>query len=222
MSSPDNALWQQCWREGQTEDFHQRTVNPLLIRYWSSLRLRPGSPVFVPLCGRSLDLRWLAEQGHTVIGVELSPVAVRDFFRKQRLSPRRTISGALTMWEQGPYRIFCGDLFALMPEQLGEVAAVYDRAALTALPEETRPAYVAHLHRLLPESCPVFLLTQEDAEDDEPESRFPEILAEIVSLYGSRFAIDLAHAESSFEALAEGEDASPRRVEQRLYRLLPY
>lgn len=221
MSSPDNALWQQCWRDGQT-DFHQKTVNPLLIRYWSSLRLPAGSPVFVPLCGRSLDLRWLAEQGHEVVGSELSPVAVRDFFRKQRLTPRRRAFGALTLWEHGPYRIFCGDFFALTPELLGPVAAVYDRAALTALPEEVRPAYVAHLHRLLPEYSPVFLLTAEEAEADEPEQACPEILAEIVALYGSRFAIDLACADSRFETLSEAEGGGQQRVEHRLYRLLPY
>lgn len=209
------------WRDGRTA-FHQKMVNPLLVRYWPSLGLPATSRIFVPLCGRSLDLRWLAERGHEVVGVELSPIAVRDFFRKQRLTPKRTPLGPLTLWEHGRVRIYCGDFFALCPEHLGPVAAVYDWAALTALPEPLRPAYVAHLRTLLPESCPVFLLTAEDPDSDEAEPRFPEISPEIGALYGARFAIDLAHVESRFESDPEMPDEPPFRVEHRLYRLLPY
>lgn len=110
MSSPDNELWQQSWRDGRMA-FHQAAVNPLLAHYWSSLGLPPGGTVFVPLCGRSLDLVWLAEQGHQVIGCELSPVAVRDFFGQLGLTPTQTALGPLTLWQHGAIRIYCGDFF---------------------------------------------------------------------------------------------------------------
>lgn len=221
MSSPDNELWQQSWRDGRMA-FHQAEVNPLLAHYWSSLGLPAGSTVFVPLCGRSLDLVWLAEQGHQVIGCELSPVAVRDFFRLQRVQPRRTKQGALTLWQHGAIRIYCGDFFALTPEHLGTIAAVYDRAALTALPESARSGYVEHLRRLTPENCPVFLLTAEDPEEGETDDRFPEISSEITHLYRARFAIDLAHSERRLETRREADGNPPQCIELRLYRLLPY
>ena len=76
MTGRDNELWQQSWRDRKT-DFHQKIVSPHLVRFWSSLGLAASDRVFVPLCGKSLDLLWLAQQGHTVIGVELSPLAAR-------------------------------------------------------------------------------------------------------------------------------------------------
>lgn len=216
MSSPDNALWQQCWRDRNTA-FHQKTVNPLLIRFWESLNLPKDSRVFVPLCGKSLDLLWLAAQGHQVVGSELSPIAVRAFFRENRLTPVRRQVGKLTEWANGRIRIFCGDFFALAAADLGAIAAVYDRAALTALPEEVRAAYVAHLHALLPETCPIFLLTAEDPEEGELEGQEPAVAAELVTLYASRFTVDLAHAVSIVEP-----DTDPvQRVEHKLYRLQP-
>ena len=88
MTGRDNELWQQSWRD-KNIDFHQKAVNPHLVRFWSSLGLAAGDRVFVPLCGKSLDMLWLAGQGHTVIGVELSPLAVRAFFRENRLQAKR-------------------------------------------------------------------------------------------------------------------------------------
>lgn len=75
----DNHLWLDFWRD-ERSDFHQIAVNPLLNKFWPSLKLAHGSRVFVPLCGKSLDMLWLAQQGHEVIGVELSSIAVEDFF----------------------------------------------------------------------------------------------------------------------------------------------
>nr|MBL8411758.1 hypothetical protein [Dechloromonas sp.] len=93
----DNELWQQCWRDRDT-GFHQTTVNPSLIRFWPSLGLDKSERIFVPLCGKSLDLLWLARQGHPVIGVELSPLAVRAFFKESRLQPSRRKVGKFTLW----------------------------------------------------------------------------------------------------------------------------
>ena len=112
MSHPDHARWQQSWRE-RNIDFHLAQVHPLLTRFWSQLGLAATDRVFVPLCGKSRDLMWLHDQGHDVTGVELSPVAVRAFFKESRLQPRRTRSGAFTRWEQERLRIYCGDVFAL-------------------------------------------------------------------------------------------------------------
>lgn len=220
MSSPDNALWQKCWRDKNT-DFHQKTVNALLVRYWESLDLPSGSTIFVPLCGKSLDLLWLAAQGHQVIGVELSPIAVRAFFKESRLNPIRRQAGKLTEWSHGPIRIYCGDIFALTAADLGAIAAVYDRAALTALPESARLAYVNHLHALIPEICPIFLLTAEDPEEGELEGGKRAVAEELLTLYSARFSVDLVHVASSYETDPESPGLPPLRVEHKFYRLLP-
>lgn len=213
MTSPDNARWVQCWRGRQT-DFHQTVVNPLLQQFWAGLQLAPGSRVLVPLCGKSLDMLWLAIQGHQVIGVELSPVAVRAFFKENRLTPTRRRIGPFMLWEQGSVSILCGDFFKLAPGDLGPVDAVYDRAALTALPEEVRSRYVAHLGQLLPPACKVFLLTTEDVEEGEPASEALGIAQEVTALYGVRFDVELVHGEARDVAWSDqGRD--------KVYRLLP-
>lgn len=217
MSHPDDALWRQCWRDGDTA-FHQAAINPLLQRHWPSLALPTGCAVFVPLCGRSRDMHWLAAQGHAVIGVELSPLAVRDYFRKQRQTPKRTSLGALTLWQHGKTRIYCGDFFDLRAEHLGDIRAVYDRAALTALPETLRAEYVRHLRTLLPDDAPIFLLT---AEDPEEEAGTPQVSQEIIDLYAAHFTIELADVECGPDAGTQGPGGDADIVEHRLYHLRP-
>jgi thiopurine S-methyltransferase len=214
----DNALWQQCWRDRRTA-FHQKTVNPLLTGFWSGLGLGRGSRVFVPLCGKSLDMIWLAEQGHEVVGVELSPIAVRAFFRENGLQPTRRPVGGFTLWRHDSLSILCGDYFSLTRDDLGPTDAVYDRAALTALPEDIRRPYVAHLRSVVPPACKIFLLTAEDAEDGETPAQTAAAADEVVALYAGDFEIDLAHVESVVEVDPESPEQGPRRTEHKVYRL---
>jgi len=216
----DNPLWLACWRD-RNIDFHQSAVNPLLVRFWPTLNLPAQASIFIPLCGKSLDLLWLAAQGHSVIGSELSPIAVRAFFRENRLEPTRRPVGALTLWEHGNIRILCGDFFRLTAADLGDIAAVYDRAALTALPEDVRPAYLAHLAKIVPADCLTLLLTTEEPEDGETEDQPFAVADEISSLYAATFAIELIHVESLFEADPAGDGHGEIRVEHKVYRLDP-
>ncbi len=214
MISPDNGLWLQCWRDSQT-DFHQAAVNPLLSRFWPRLDLAAGSRIFVPLCGKSLDMLWLVAQGHEVIGVELSPIAVRAFFRDNQLKPKQTRQGKLTLWQHGNLSILCGDYFALGPADLGRIDTVYDRAALTALPEHIRGAYVTQLRRIVPATADVFLLTTEDAGPDETDDQALGVSEEIKTLYSQAFHVELTHVESVFE----GNPPALERTEYKVYRL---
>jgi thiopurine S-methyltransferase len=152
--------WNQRWASNQI-GFHEGRVNVYLARHYAELGLAPGETVFVPLCGKSVDLRWLAERGVHVLGIELSPIAVASFFAEQGLTPRTRKDGAFTVWESGPIRLLCGDYFALTPAYLAGVHAVYDRAALIALPPKRRTDYVAHLDRLLPGARRTLLVTLE-------------------------------------------------------------
>jgi len=218
MTGRDNALWFQCWRDRRT-DFHQHTVNHLLTRFWPSLDLAQGSRVFVPLCGKSLDMIWLAGQGHEVIGVELSPIAVRAFFRENGLKPVRRKQGKFTLWQHGRLSILCGDYFSLTELDLGLIDTVYDRAALTALPEDIRRHYVVQLRLIVAQTAKVFLLTTEDAEEQETAEQALGVAEEIKALYSEGYEIVLAHVESVFELGSESLDQPPARTEYKVYRL---
>ncbi|MFZ5722480.1 MAG: thiopurine S-methyltransferase [Pseudomonadota bacterium] len=201
----DNDFWLARWQRGETA-FHQDTVNRWLERQLAALMLQPGDTVFLPLCGKTRDLRFLADRGFRVTGVELSPLAVETFFREQQLQPTVRKVDGFTVHECGNLRLLCGDFFRLTPELLGPVAAVFDRAALVALPPAMRADYAARLLRLLPAGARILLVSFDypQAEMDGPPFSVPQ--AEIRSLFGNRCDIaalgreDLLATEERFRA----------------------
>ena len=120
-----------------------------------------GACIFVPLAGKSLDMLWLASRGHRVLGVEVSPIAVDQFFSEHHLSPTRRESKYGTHYIAGEIELICGDAFALDADILGTCAGVYDRAALIALPADMRARYADQLYARLPPGCRGLLVTLE-------------------------------------------------------------
>ncbi|HDS1757652.1 thiopurine S-methyltransferase [Pseudomonas putida] len=143
------AFWHRKWADNQI-GFHQAQANPYLQRYWPGLGLAAGSRVLVPLCGKSLDLAWLAGQGYRVRGIELSRRAVEDFFQEQGLQAQVRQQGAFEVWCSGEVELWCGDFFALRAEDVADCVGLYDRAALIALPPQMRERYMGLLSRMLP------------------------------------------------------------------------
>lgn len=143
----DSSFWHQKWERNEIA-FHERAVNPLLVEHLGRLSLVSGDRIFLPLCGKTLDLGWLHAQGFRVAGVELSPIAVRQLFSDLGVVPEITPEGSVERYRAEGLDVFVGDFFDLSSETLGPVDAIYDRAALVALPEEIRPRYAAHLMAL--------------------------------------------------------------------------
>lgn len=220
MSDRDNERWQRCWREQETA-FHQESVNPQLVRCWSRLGLAPGARVFVPLCGKSLDMLWLAAQGHEVLGVELSAIAASAFFAENGLTPLCRELGPFTFWRSGRIGILCGDFFSLTPAHLAQVAAVFDRASLTALPVAQRADYARHLQRILPTAGKIFLLTTEEPEPGETTYQTHAPDQEILRLYADGFDIRLAQVDSVLEPDPDPANSDLLRVEKKVYLLTP-
>ena len=129
--------WLARWNEGRT-GFNQPGGNPLLQRHWATLDLPADSQVFVPLAGKSPDLLWLAARGHRVLAVELSPLAIEQFFAEHGIEPEVTRSRHGIHHRAGAIEMICGDVFDLDREVLSGCSAFYDRAALIALPEPLR------------------------------------------------------------------------------------
>lgn len=140
-------FWHERWRRNEIA-FHEGRPNALLVRHADHLSSAAGTHVFVPLCGKSADVGWLMERGHRVSGVELNRTAVDQLFAGLGLEPEVTEAGGLVHYRAPRIDIHVGDLFALSADVLGRVDAVYDRAALVALPAEMRARYAAHLTRI--------------------------------------------------------------------------
>jgi thiopurine S-methyltransferase len=193
----DPDFWKQRWQEGQI-GFHQVEVNPRLVEYWPTLGLPSGGTVLVPLCGKSLDMWWLHERGHPVTGVELSPIAVRDFFAAAQVEPAMSRTDRFEISEAKGVRILQGDVFLLRAEDLRNVAAVYDRAALIALPPNVRLAYARALAEKLPQRVRMLLICLESDKAGLGGPPFSVDEKEVRDLYEPAFRVEVVH-RSAFE-----------------------
>lgn len=140
----DADFWKAKWEKGEIA-FHEKQANPFLVKYFKELSLAKGRRVFVPLCGKTLDIAWLLSQGYRVAGAELSEIAVTQLFEGLGVEPKISEVGGVRRYRAQNVEIFLGDLFHVTREMLGPVDAIYDRAALVALPKDMRDRYTEHL-----------------------------------------------------------------------------
>ncbi|TAL32246.1 MAG: thiopurine S-methyltransferase [Alphaproteobacteria bacterium] len=203
-------FWLERW-DRQEIGFHQQEINPYLQEFWGDLHLSPGCEVFVPLCGKSRDMIWLKDHGHKVLGIELSELAVETFFRENGHAPARRQQGKFAVSEAGGMRLFCGDFFDLGAEDLKGVRAVYDRAALIALPPELRERYVRHSFDILPAEAPILLITLEYPGMQMPGPPFSVSADEVKRLYGAHADIRLL---KRVNALGENPKLAERGLSQ--------
>ena len=140
----EESFWHQKWERNEIA-FHQRESNPLLVKYFGDLSLPQRSRVFVPLCGKTRDIHWLLSQGYQVAGAELSQLAVEQLFADLGVEPNITAVDSLSRYSANNIDIFVGDIFGLSGSLLGQIDAIYDRAALVAFPEPMRDRYAVHL-----------------------------------------------------------------------------
>ena len=137
-------FWHKKWQESDI-GFHNSDANPLLVKHFSALGLATGSRVFLPLCGKTLDIHWLLAQGFQVVGAELSPIAIEQLFDELGVVPEITQLENLQHYRAPNIDILVGDIFHITASLLGHVDAVYDRAALVALPVDMRAHYTSHI-----------------------------------------------------------------------------
>jgi thiopurine S-methyltransferase len=181
-------FWQERWRRGQT-GFHQLTVDKNLRRYWRTLDLPPSSRVLVPLCGKSLDLLWLCDQGHSVIGAELSDIALQAFCMENGVPARRRAFPEFDLYEAPKLELYRGDFFSLTQPLLGNVAAVYDRAALISWAPAFRVPYVEHLATMTQPGTETLLITLEYPQTQMSGPPFSVDTDDVHRLYSLHHAI---------------------------------
>ena len=214
----ERKFWLERWLKNQI-GFHQPEYNRHLQTYWPGLGIEKGSRVFIPLCGKSLDMRWLESQGHSVCGVEISKVAIEAYFESHNEDYRRTVVGDFTLYSGLNSEIYCGDFFELTARELQGVAGVYDRGALIALPQDMRVRYIDHLLRVLPEGTRMLLLTLEYDQNlvaGPPFSVYPE---EIEALYGDRCNIERLHTDVTDQVPPHFAAQGVNRVGEAAYRI---
>ncbi|TWH15351.1 MULTISPECIES: thiopurine S-methyltransferase [Pseudoxanthomonas] len=183
-------FWLQRWREGRT-GFHRDAVMPLLEKHWPRLGAADGAPVFVPLAGKTLDMHWLAARGHGVLGCELSPLAVEAFFAEAGLAPEQERDADGLHHRAGRIDLVEGDVFALADATLARMQAVYDRAALIALPTALRRRYASQVYGRLPRGCRGLLITLEYPQEQMQGPPFSVAETEVRGLFAADWEMEL-------------------------------
>ena len=214
----DRDFWLQRWHDNQI-GFHQDQPTPLLCKHWASAGVADGATVFVPLAGKSLDMVWLAAQGHRVLGVELSPLAVEQFFAEHDLTPEITESRYGLHHRAGGIELILGDAFGLDAELLARCDAVYDRAALIALPPELRTRYVGELYPRLPAHCRGLLITLEYPQHEKAGPPFSVPEAEVAERYAPHWNVDLLERRDILATQQSFVDAGVTALDTCVYRL---
>lgn len=197
----DEEFWHARWRENRTA-FHEDRPHSQLLDHFDRLGLRAGDTVHVPLCGKSFDLDWLVNRGLRVIGVEFNRQAVEEVFARQSLTPDIRNVGNLVCFSTDPLDIYVGDFFDLTGAMLGGVDAVYDRAALVALPAEARPQYASYLSEITGNAKQLLItLDYEQGQMNGPPFSVPG--REIQSLYESAYDAELLSRRNISGPLAQ-------------------
>ena len=214
----DSQFWRERWARNQI-GFHLPEVNPYLQRHWPQLALAQGAKVLVPLCGKSLDLVWLASQGHRVLGVELSEQAVDAFFSEQGLTPRISQRGVFKVYQADVIEVWCGDFFALDADALRDCTALYDRAALIALPPLMRARYAEHLNVLLGVGCKGLLITLDYDQTQKAGPPFAVTEDEVKLLLGAHWTLEVLEEHDVLGESWKFVQDGVTRLEERVYQL---
>jgi thiopurine S-methyltransferase len=205
----DANFWQKKWANNDIA-FHASEVNPHLVAHLTALALPPASRIFLPLCGKTLDIPWLLSQDYRVAGAELSEIAVEQLFDSLKVAPIISEMDNIRRFSAENIDIFQGDIFNLTGEMLGSVNAIYDRAALVALPREMRDRYSVHLKEITHTASQLLICYEYDQQlmAGPPFSISAE---EVKEQYGASYALRLVVSEPLPEGI-KGKCAATENV----------
>lgn len=214
-------FWLQNWQDNKI-GFHQQQTNSHLTTFWQHLNLLPNCRVFVPLCGKSLDLLWLGQQGYSVVGVEISGRAVGDFFTENGLKPNSFELDCFHCHKTEHLTLMQGDFFNLSPQHVDNVGGVFDRASLVALPVELRQQYAQHLKNILPCLAKILLVTFEYNQAEMAGPPFSVRETEVHKLYGDTYGIELLLKQEVLDIYPHFKTAGLTSLQEKVYLLTPY
>lgn len=218
----EREFWLERWRSGNT-GWHQHEGHPFLPRWWPELEARAGVQrfrrAFVPLCGASPDMLWLRARGTAVVGVDLAPLALRTFFADADLEPVVNRVCLFERWSADDIELLAGDVLEVDEESLGTFDAIYDRAALVALPTALRARYAERLASLSRTGTRMLLVSLEhDAPASGPPFAVPA--AEIDALYRDSFTIVSLDGEDVTADSQKLRERGAKRVLETAFELV--
>ena len=213
----DRDFWLKKWQQ-QKPGFHQEKVNSRLQKHWHRLAAQ-GGKVFVPLCGSTIDMLWLVETGHSVLGVEFSEVACRRFFEDNQLAYSETSDDRFNYFKAGEIELWQGDFFQMTESDLQGVRGVYDRAALIALPQQMRVDYADHMASILQPGSQIFLISMDYDESKMKGPPFSVEQQEVNQLFGQGFSIEIITQSSGPDIVGNLSKRGLDTLNEKVYLL---
>lgn len=214
----DSAFWHSRWENNQI-GFHSDSFNAHLENFWSSLSVAKGSTVFVPLCGKSLDMLWLLKEGYKVIGVELSEIAIEDFFNENKLNYLTHDHGAFRYYTSGELTILHGNYFDITEQEIGHCTACYDRASLIALPREMRQRYVNKLKGFDKMASQQLLVTLEYDQTITNGPPFSVPIDDVMALYADTNTVELVYETEIIEEMIGFQKAGVKSITEHVFKI---
>jgi len=211
-------FWHQRWQAGEI-GFHKNEYNAHMARFIDLLGIEQSGNILVPLCGKSLDMIWLRDQGFSVTGIEISPIAVADFFAENNIEHEITEHSWGKTYHSSRLNILCADFFDISPADLPHTDAVYDRASLIALPEAMRPDYVKHLSGLIPDTARSLLITLDYPQQEMDGPPFAVSEQEVNRLFAEEFIIEPIYSEDCLVNEPRFQEKGLTRLDERVFLL---
>lgn len=199
-------FWHERWRDNKI-GFHETQANQLLTNNFAQLPLNAGGRIFLPLCGKTLDIGWLLANGYKVAGAELSQLAIEQLFDQLNLTPTIVTHGELKQYSADNIDMFVGDIFNISTDLLGKIDAIYDRAALVALPEQMRPKYAQHLMQIC-QNAPQLLICFEYDQSLMNGPPFSVSKKEVHQHYANHYNIKLLQAAPASKSFPGKQSAA--------------
>ncbi len=190
--------WHSHWTR-KSPGFHEGQVNSYLQQFLPLYNLQPGDTIFMPLCGKSVDILWLSQQGYQVIGVELSKIAIESFFAESEIDFVKVQHDKLVAYEAPGITLYLGDYMNMQADTLTDCKLVYDRASIVAIESFNRKSYKRKMLELISPATPMLLVTLDYDQSVMHGPPFSVPVNEIAELYQPEYRLELLQSSEQIE-----------------------
>ena len=211
-------FWKQRWEQNQIA-FHLPEVNPYIDKCFKKFDIGHNSLIFIPLCGKTLDIAWFAANDFSVVGVECSEKAINDFFNEQNIESQKDKIEQFDVYSTTNINLLHGDFFKLDKKMLEGVSLVYDRASLIALPEVMRFKYIELLKEILPDKTQIFLITLEYNQTQMSGPPFAVPHNEVIRLYQPEFEVEVLYENDVLDGHQKFKERGLTSLIERCYKI---
>ena len=207
------TFWHKRWQTKQT-GWHREAYNDLLTKHWKEIGSEKGGQVLVPLCGKSLDMLWFADQGYSVIGLEMVEEAIQAFFEENKLETQSELIEGHLHHKNNPFTIIEGDIFDLRAG-IPKANAWYDRAAMIAIPPKMRESYVEQICRFTKPDAVGLLITFNYPQEEMEGPPFALSDDDVQTLFAKGFELECLEQID----LTDEKDRGLSRVQSSVFRI---